>query len=190
MDGGVGEDAALPDDGGGMDADGGAMTSDGGPMTADGGMDVDGGPPMFCSGALDDADLETMATLKPAMTDCDETGYNVDGSLDGDTDVDWFAIDATDELGCTVDPTVNTGAGVRVCLYARCVDGTRPKTTCLDGALPNTSPEMNPGCCRRSGGLLQLTANCPGIDEDVQLKISVSDGPVAACTPYTLAVHY
>jgi hypothetical protein len=153
-------------------------------------MGTDGGPTMFCTGAVDDPDTEITANVRPAVTDCDETGYNIDGALDGDADFDWFAIDATDELGCLVDATVNTGAAVRVCLYARCVDGTRPETTCLDGALPDTSPEMNPGCCRRAGGMLQLTTNCPGVDEDLQLKISVSDGTTAACTPYTLAVHY
>lgn len=146
---------------------------------------------MNCVASVDDGDTQATATPKPAVTDCDRTGYSIDADLDGDSDVDWFVIPATDELTCDSAPSVTTGADVRVCVYARCDNMMMTTTTCRDG-LPDTSAAGDPGCCTSGGGRTFFDLDCGGILEstDAEITIRIDEGTAMACLPYTLAFNY
>jgi len=165
-------------DSGGADSGGADSGADGGGMT-------------FCMGSLDDGDTQATGTMKPTLTDCDEMGYAIDADLDGDDDVDWFVIAATDEPFCDSAPSVTTGADVRVCMYAECDNMMAATITCRDG-LPDTSDAGNPGCCTTGGGSTLFDIDCGGILEstDAEITIRVDQGTAMICRPYTLDFNY
>jgi hypothetical protein len=129
---------------------------------------------------------ESSATDLGAYTDCDGTGTSISAMLDGDSDVDFYFFDGTDESGCLVDPTGITGAGVRLCLFATCPGAS---VSCSAGQSA-TSPGGHAGCCTPSGGTVTLDVNCSGLSDDSTVYIRVDQPTTNACTPYSVDFHY
>jgi hypothetical protein len=166
---------------GGAGGAGGGVAGSGGSGGSDGSGCVDDGPG-------EPNDTEATAVDVGPLTDCDPSGGLQQGVLAGDTDVDWYAYDATDRLGCSVDPNraVTVTGFVRLCKFIDCVNGIA-SVTCPDGSVAETSPDGHPGCC--SNGDMQLDPGCSGIEDDARVLIRI-DQPTEACPSYALTYQY
>jgi hypothetical protein len=148
-----------------------------------------GGAPCGDTGPGEPNEIEATATFLGNATDCDGTGDSVSGVLTSASDVDWYRYVATDEFGCTVDPSraFTPAGGARLCKFAQCTAGGAATVTCDLGASPETSPSGRPGCCHDRG--FSMDIDCSGADDDATIFLRV-DRPAGGCALYSILFHY
>jgi len=150
-------------------------------------------PPSACDqDLLEPNDEESMPTLLGEISDDDDDGGSIFGTLDGPDDVDWYRYTGDDDILSNVDPArfVKTSSPLRLCKFAECEGGVdETEFECPAETEPATSPLGRPGCCAPMGIALG-DANCTGVLEDnMQVFMRVDQGE-AACIAYELIYHY
>jgi hypothetical protein len=148
-----------------------------------------GGAPCGDTGPGEPNENEATATALGSITDCDDTSGNVAGVLTSETDVDWYRYSATDDFGCSVDPSraFSPPQGARLCKFAQCSGGGAADVSCELGSSPATSPSGRPGCCHTQS--FSMDIDCAGADDDASIFLRV-DRPAAVCTSYSILFHY
>ena len=182
--GGMGDGGAGGGGGsGGEGGEGGGGTGGGGGAGGGGGVCNDPGP-----GEPNDA--EANALFLGIITDDDGDGSTITGTLSDAGDVDWYTYNGVDVLGYTSDPALEMSSSnqFRACLFATCLDGTTLDFTCDGGAVPATSPEGRPGCCK-VGSVAFGTFECGSGDEDARVYIRI-DQPASSCLGYSFFSHF
>ena len=135
-------------------------------------------------------DIRDDALVLPPISDCNSDGSSLDGTL-APGDVDWYSLEVSDEIGCSVDPSfhVTTAENVRLCAYFACAGGSGAEVTCPIGA-DQATIGGNPGCCT-SFSPLEPDVNCIGtIDEAATLFLQVSWPGNSNCKDYSVEYHY
>jgi hypothetical protein len=133
-------------------------------------------------------DTSATANQLDAITDCDNTGSSVMGTLDGD-DEDWYTFEASDDFGCSVDPSVQRTSGdtLTLCVYFNCVNG-GTTITCPSGAQDSTS-DGHSGCCTTEASL-EPEISCDSMDEGSQVWVHVSAPGNDQCLNYNFDYRY
>lgn len=134
-------------------------------------------------------DTEGAAHSLGNITDCDSTGGDLSGALDGKADTDWYTFHGSDEFGCMGDPTFTlmTNETVKMCAYFLCDSGST-KVTCQGVAQPATSPLGRSGCCA-SALTLAPAIECSGTDDSSKVWFELQ-APQDVCVAYTVDYHY
>lgn len=150
-------------------------------------------PPSACDvDPLEPNDDESMPTLLGEISDDDDDGGSVFGTLDGPDDVDWYRYTGDDDILSNVDPArfVKATGGVRLCKFAECEGGVSDTDfECPAETDAATSPLGRPGCCAPAGIALG-DANCTGVLEDNMQVFMRVDQAQGACTAYELIYHF
>lgn len=150
-------------------------------------------PPSACDvDLLEPNDDESMPTLLGEISDDDDDGGSIFGTLDGPEDVDWYRYTGDDDILSNVDPArfVKATGGVRLCKFAECEGGISDTDfECPAETEAATSPLGRPGCCAPAGIALG-DANCTGVLEDNMQVFMRVDQAQDACTAYELIYHY
>jgi len=105
--------------------------------------------------------------------------------------VDWYSIEVSDVIGCSVDPSfdVTSVENVHLCAYFACKGGSGAEVTCPMGSDPGSIGGY-PGCCS-STPPLEPDVNCAGtIDEAATIYLQVSWPANSSCKDYSVAYHY
>lgn len=136
-------------------------------------------------------DTQPDAVSRGDLTDCDDSGGTMTGTLAGGGDVDVWAWSATDTLGCVVHPTVSSDDVLRLCMFAQCVSG--GSATCREG-YPSEFDGV-PGCCQNTPGVVDLDLSCDGSADDATLWVRVAHdplvpGPHRQCYDYAATAHF
>jgi len=166
-----------------------------GETCSDGLVCVDGlcEPPSACdTDLLEPNDEEAMPTLLGEISDDDDDGGSIFGTLDGPDDVDWYRYTGDDDILSNVDPArfVKATGGLRLCKFAECEGGIEDTDfECPAETEAATSPLGRPGCCAPAGVVLG-DANCTGVLEDNMQVFMRVDQAEDACTAYELIYHY
>lgn len=166
-----------------------------GETCSDGLLCIDGvcEPPEACDvDLLEPNDEEAMPTLLGEISDDDDDGGSIFGTLDGPDDVDWYRYTGDDDILSNVDPArfVKSTGGVRLCKFAECEGGIEDtEFECPAETEAATSPSGRPGCCAPAGIVLG-DANCTGVLEDNMQVFMRVDQAQDACTAYELIYHY
>jgi hypothetical protein len=161
---------------------GGSSGSSGGSAGTGGGTGAAGGS---CTDVgYEPNETEATATDLGTINDCDGSGSSVAARLDGASDVDFYKFRGTDRIGCYVDPTAETGARVRICVFANCPGA---NVTCKEQSTPATSPAGYKGCCKDQGGKVVADLTCSsGDNADVYIRLDRA----TECTSYVVNYHY
>lgn len=150
-------------------------------------------PPSACDvDLLEPNDDEAMPTLLGEISDDDDDGGSIFGTLDGPDDVDWYRYTGDDDILSNVDPArfVKATGAVRLCKFAECEGGVEDTDfECPVETEAATSPLGRPGCCAAAGIALG-DANCTGVIEDNMQVFMRVDQAQDACTAYELIYHY
>ncbi len=166
-----------------------------GETCSDGLVCVDGlcEPPSACDvDLLEPNDEEAMPTLLGEISDDDDDGGSIFGTLDGPDDVDWYRYTGDDDILSNVDPArfVKATGGLRLCKFAECEGGIADTDfECPAETEAATSPLGRPGCCAPAGIVLG-DANCTGVLEDNMQVFMRVDQAEDACTAYELIYHF
>jgi hypothetical protein len=147
-------------------------------------------------GGCNQADIEpngTIATARPlaATRDCDKNGNKIHGTISGAGDVDYFHFHGADTPFCDVNPsaTIDIG-GVHLCMYAAC-DSPTGSVSCGAGTLDTAPPAgVAGGCCIDGPATLDMSVNCPGIDDSATMYLRASAIGATVCKTYTITYHY
>lgn len=136
---------------------------------------------------------EAGASFLGEINDNDGNGSSVSGVLDGEDDVDWYVYAGDDDIGNIVDPfrSISADGGFRFCKFAECPDDSIAETEfpCPEGATEATSPDGRPGCC--ADDIIHVPdANCPGIDDSMDIYIRVDGAGADECVGYTVNFHF
>ena len=128
------------------------------------------------------------ATYLGAIDDCDSSGLTFSGVLAGN-DVDWFAYDASDVFGCSVNPErmITSDGQVRLCKFPTCVQGT-PDVTCPAGSTPETANGLM-GCCSTTMAAMELDC-LDVISDDATVYLRIDKPPAFSCVSYSGSFHY
>jgi hypothetical protein len=125
-----------------------------------------------------------------AITDDDDDGSFVCGTIRGANDVDWYTVGGKDQLGNFVDPVRNlvaqNGDGGRICVYFDCNNG-GTSVNC-GNATADTAPLGQKGCC--STGSVAAKLDCGGFDDGTQIWFRVDSPGGLACVPYQVDYHF
>lgn len=150
-------------------------------------------PPAACdTDLLEPNDEESMPTLLGEISDDDDDGGSIFGTLEGPGDVDWYRYTGDDDVLSNVDPArfVKSTGGVRLCKFAECEGGVGDTDfECPVETEAATSPLGRPGCCAPMGIALG-DANCTGVLEDNMQVFMRVDQAQDACTAYELIYHF
>lgn len=148
-----------------------------------------GGAPCDDQGAGEPNETEATAAFLETITDDDDTGGTLSGTLIGPGDIDWYWYSGVDIALYSVNPTRTFSDGLgRVCKFAQCASGGATEVTCLDGATTAQSPTGRPGCC--DIGTFGMEIDCPGTsDDDATVYIRV-DQSSSDCVAYSIDYHY
>jgi hypothetical protein len=168
------------------------VTSDAPPKDATADAVETGIPPLNCPGDLQEPnDTEILATQLGTIDDCDSSGSTTQGVSSGTGDIDWMVFHGVDTFGCSVDPTVQIdAAGLRMCAFALCNDGTTTIQSCGIGT-PAVSPAGTHGCCTTSLQTLTLQIACSaGTDDSAAIFIRVDQPNQNQCVSYDVSYHY
>lgn len=141
---------------------------------------------------LEPNDEEDAPTLLGELSDDDDKGGSIFGTLNGPEDVDWYRYTGDDDAFSFVDPSrfVDATAGVRFCKFAECENGLdNTEFPCPDGTEQATSPAGRPGCCAPLGMEIG-DANCSGVVEDNMFIYMRVDQGEEACVDYQLIYHF
>ncbi len=166
-----------------------------GEACSDGLICVDGlcEPPAACDvDLLEPNDEEAMPTLLGEISDDNDDGGSIFGTLDGPDDVDWYRYTGDDDILSNVDPArfVKATGGLRLCKFAECEGGIEDTDfECPAETEAATSPLGRPGCCAPAGIVLG-DANCTGVLEDNMQVFMRVDQAQDACTAYELIYHF
>ncbi|WAS98072.1 hypothetical protein [Nannocystis punicea] len=124
------------------------------------------------------------------ITDADDDGSFVCGTIRGANDIDWYTFAGDDAFLNYVDPVRSlfqqNGSGGQVCVYIQCSSGST-SINC-NGATPSTAPLGQKGCCSPTSVAPKL--NCGGLDDSAKLWIRVDTPDNLACVPYQLDYHF
>jgi hypothetical protein len=154
---------------------------------------VDAGiPPLTCSGEVNEPnDKEVFATYLGSINDCDSNGSSFSDVSSGEGDVDWYRFSGTSPTNlCIVDPTVTiNAAGLRLCAFALCVEGTTTIDSCSGGSQA-TSPAGTGGCCTTGTGAMTVKLTCSSLTNAADVYIRVDQPTSNTCIPYNVAYHY
>jgi len=169
-------DASIPDE-----------SPDGGNQTP-----TDPPPPSGnqCIDKDDSGGSETLAKKLGDIDDCDGSGTNVKGVMNGAVDVDFYKVHAADTFGCVVNPHFSsTAPGLEVCVFVKCDNnGTTSVSGCGNGAA-KTSDIGDPGCCFATPGTVDISLNCSGVNDSAELFVKVSQNGGDKCEPYQIDYH-
>jgi hypothetical protein len=168
--------------GSGLGGSGGSSGASGG--AGDAGGSGTGGASGDCSDGYEPNETEAAAADLGTITDCDSAGSRVTARLDGPNDADFYRYYGEDRFGCAVNPSAETSASVRLCVFANCPDA---KVTCKQGT-PATSPAGYGGCCVVSGGRVELGLDCATSSESADVYFRVDQA--TACVPYEVSYHF
>ncbi|MBV1859603.1 MAG: hypothetical protein KUG77_14410 [Nannocystaceae bacterium] len=150
-------------------------------------------PPSACDvDLLEPNDEESMPTLLGEISDDNDDGGSIFGTLDGPGDVDWYRYTGDDDILSNVDPArfVKATGGLRLCKFAECEGGIEDTAfECPAETDAETSPLGRPGCCAPAGVVLG-DANCSGVLEDNMQVFMRVDQAQDACTAYELIYHF
>lgn len=140
-------------------------------------------------------DIEQDAIWQPTITDCDEDAGAIDGILDWDGDVDWYAYRGNDTFGCVVDPLRSVVATdyLRFCKFVECVDGSNASAgPCPVGTAAAATDSGMPGCCAEGVGVVDFAVpvDCASGDDSTSVYVRLDQSPVDACVAYTVSYHY
>ncbi|MBL8716214.1 MAG: hypothetical protein JNL79_09475 [Myxococcales bacterium] len=193
------DDTAAPDDTAAADDTGSPDTgsSDTGPADtgpSDTGLDADAKPTrLVCPGEeFEPNDSRPTASTLKDINDCDGSGSSFSGIAAGSTDPDWWSFKGSDTFGCVVDATaVSASAGIRVCIFARCIDGSTAFKSCKKGT-PITLSGGEQGCCGEGGANAQIEHSCTlvGTDDSATVSMRVDAPGATTCTPYKVDYHF
>ena len=191
------DDTAAADDTGSPDT---GSTDTGSPDTGstdtgtDTGVDADAKPTrLVCPGEeFEPNDSRPTAAPLKDINDCDGSGGSFSGIVAGGTDQDWWSYKGSDTFGCVVDATASAAsAGIRVCVFARCNDGSTAFKSCKKGtAITLSSGEQ--GCCGEGGASAEVEHSCTlvGTDDSATVSMRVDAPGATACTPYKVDYHF
>ncbi|MFW5738767.1 MAG: hypothetical protein ACOC1F_00230 [Myxococcota bacterium] len=193
--GGAGENGGAGGAGGtGASAgDSGAAGLGGSGSAGSGGTSGSGGSGSTLCTELDHGqnDSETAAFELQPITDCDDDGSSLEGTL-APGDVDWFTFATVDKTFCSVNPfvEVTSAENVRLCVYFACEKGSGASVECPATAEADVSGEGRPGCCS-SFSPIEPSLNCKGtLNEAAQVWIEVTWPGNSNCKDYAIDYHY
>ncbi len=150
-------------------------------------------PPLTCTdGQVNEPNnKQVLATFLGTIDDCDSSGSSFSDVLGGVGDVDWYHYSGTSPTNvCFVDPTVTINtAGLRLCEFALCVEGSTQITSCGSGTAA-TSPSGTGGCCTTSTAAMTMKITCSSLTNAADIYIRVDQPTSNTCTPYDVAYHY
>lgn len=140
-------------------------------------------------------DSEDDAIWQPEISDCDEDAGMIEGILDWDGDVDWYAYRGGDVAGCIVDPSrdVVSSHVLRVCKFVECVDGSNATAgPCPSGTVAAATESGLPGCCAEGMGVtgFAVPVECESGDDSAYIRVRIDRSPIDACVGYTIDYHY
>jgi hypothetical protein len=158
--------------------------------------DVDSGiPPLVCPGeSSEPEDSEVLATVHPAIDECDSSGSSWTDVSSGTGDVDWMRYAGNDKVIalCVVDPTVTINTpGLRVCEFMMCLEGATTIVSCTNGQ-PATSPAGTQGCCTTSTASMTAKISCSGVtsNNSANVFIRVDQPGSNVCLPFQVDYHF
>ena len=141
---------------------------------------------------LEPNDEENAPTLLGEISDDDDDGSSVFGTLEGAHDVDWFRYTGDDTLLANVNPArfAKASGSLRLCKFAECEGGIDVTAfDCPAETESATSPAGRPGCCAPMGIALDDADCTDGIDDDMQVFLRV-DQAGEQCVAFELVYHY
>lgn len=161
---------------------------------SDVGADADAKPtrPVCTGEEFEPNDSRPTAAVLPEINDCDGSGSSFSGVVAGSTDQDWWSFKGKDTFGCVVDATAGSGsAGIRVCIFARCNDGSTAFKSCKKGS-PTTLAGGEQGCCAEGGLNAQVEHSCTlvGTDDSATVFMRVDAPAATTCAPYKVDYHF
>lgn len=193
-------DASTPDDTGtpdsgaedsGLDTGASDAASDTGTAT-DTGTDTKPTRPVCTGEEFEPNDSRPTAASLPDIDDCDGSGSSFSGVAAGAGDPDWWSFKGKDTFGCVVDATAGSGSpGIRVCIFARCNDGSTSFKSCKKGSAI-TLPGGEQGCCGEGGANAQVEHSCTlvGTDDSATVYLRVDAPGATTCAPYKVSYHF
>ncbi len=186
-------DTGAPDDTGSPDT-GSPDTAVADTGAADTGADADAKPTrLVCPGEeFEPNDSRPTAAPLKDINDCDGSGGSFSGIVAGGTDQDWWSYKGSDTFGCVVDATAGSGsAGIRVCIFARCLDGSTAFKSCKKGTTITLSGGEQ-GCCGEGGTNAQIEHSCTlvGTDDSATVSMRIDAPGATACTSYKVDYHF
>lgn len=201
-----GDEASGDDDDGGSS---GRTTTPPGSATKDGGPsfdpqfddDPDGGgttpPPVGdCTDPNDQGGSEIVAFNLPETSDCDNDFKEAKGISKNKVDVDYFHLVGNDDgpfpVPCSIDADfeLTSGAGLELCVYARCKDSTTNAVTGCAFGTPGKSDEGIDGCCDSVRAVPQWDCEELFGDDSAEFFIRVRQTSTNECKPYTIKYRF
>jgi hypothetical protein len=161
--------------------------------SAQGGQGGAGGSACNDLGPGEPNGTEATAVNLGQVTDCDEDGASVTGTLAGPSDADWYRYANEDVFGCSVDPTraISAAGSIRICKFFECLNGEVPSFDCPGSTTASTSPAGRPGCCGDTG--FDLGVECTNLgagSDNTNVFIRVDSVQGQQCLNYTMDWHY
>lgn len=124
------------------------------------------------------------------ISDADNAGGTFTGVALG-SDLDWYTYQGSDDLGSSVDPTVEVVPAdkVEVCMFFDCINPSSPRAfTCPVGSTASADGDLN-GCCSNNGFTV-AGIDCTGVSDDADVYIRVKPIAVDVCESYSISYHY
>lgn len=124
------------------------------------------------------------------ITDADDDGGFVCGTVKGAADVDWYTYAGVDAFLNVVDPSrslIAEADAARLCVYIQCDKG-GTQVGCAAPDTADTAPNGAKGCC--GFGVVSPSLNCNGLDDSARVWIRVDNPDMLACVPYRLDFHF
>jgi hypothetical protein len=124
-----------------------------------------------------------------AISDQDSAGGTFTGVALG-TDVDWYTYIGSDNLGFTVDPTVQVVPAdkVEVCMFIDCTATDAVETFVCPGGTTATADGALTGCCAATGFVVDDL--CDTTDDGAEVFIRVKAVAADVCESYSISYHY
>jgi hypothetical protein len=161
-----------------------AGTNNGDPTPPDGDQCIDKDDP---------GSAENVAKVLSPIDDCDENYKSVSGVANGEVDVDFYKLSASDKTGCLVQADFEgQTAGTELCVYARCKNSTIDAVTGCEQGVENTSGIGMKGCCAAAPGRAVPKWDCSGItdDDSADFFFRVKQINGDKCLPYKLRYRF
>ncbi len=135
-------------------------------------------------------DTQATAFFLGTITDADDDGDSILGTLNPIEEEDWYSVAITEDNPlATIDPRLSWSVELTACVYYQCTQGTT-EVTCNSGTA-DVAPNGALGCCSisgPSGTTQQIQPNClGGIDDSGTAYFRALKTPVQTqCRPFIL----
>jgi len=151
-----------------------------------------------CIDKDDPGSSETTAKVLPNTDDCDNSIKTVKGVANGAVDVDYYKLTAEDKGSitqfCSLDTIFESPtAGLELCVYVRCKNGTPTSVSGCTGGTQKTSTIGMPGCCASTPSQATPKWDCAGVTDDDSADFFISTKQLAGgdkCLPYELRYRF